>query len=107
MNSMDYAICFRKEAQFCTQSYFLTQSNASNDNSNRGLFHIINYRENSGSPTIDEGLGGTGLNYCPHDYLLLNSMRLCGWKLNSNSFNSPRDYDERITDSSNGPFIAR
>ena len=111
LNSMDYTICFRKENGFCSQTYFIpniniTQQQANQDTTSRGTFNINNVNE-QGRPSVGDNEAGTGIGRCPHDYLLISGLRLCGYHLNSNSFQTSRNFDAPVTDNSSGPFIAR
>ncbi|RWS23139.1 uncharacterized protein B4U80_09841 [Leptotrombidium deliense] len=98
LNNMDYAICFRKEAGFCTQTYTV--------NTTYTPFALINVAPN-GSPLFDTTTAGTGLLKCPFDYLLLSGIRLCGSHLNPFAVNQSPNYDTPVIDISSGPFIAR
>ena len=75
MNNLDYSICFRKEQYFCTQTYTVNTSDDISGNLNVEAFGIS-------SPGIAPGIAGAGVNKCPNDYLLLNGIRFCGYRLN-------------------------
>lgn len=99
LNNMDYAICFRKEKGFCTQTYAV--------NSSIMPLEISAYNP-SGSLIFDSiRYGGAGPGKCQFDYLTLGGVRYCGARLSSTAVLSNTDMDTPIFDRSSGPFIAR
>ncbi|RWS05444.1 uncharacterized protein B4U79_04125, partial [Dinothrombium tinctorium] len=133
LNGLDYAICFRKEAGFCSQTY--------NTNSSSTNFEIVNIHAD-GTPVFNQNSAGAGVLKCRYDYLVLSGIRFCGNRLNIQGaqaantqvttdapitvlrFSSLRQvlryvlneqknhiyhnfYDEKYADTSSGPFIAR
>ncbi|RWS04237.1 uncharacterized protein B4U79_12545, partial [Dinothrombium tinctorium] len=98
LNNLNYAICFRKEAAFCTQTYSASSSSSP--------FAIINVAPN-GSALFDISTAGAGVLKCQFDFLLLSGIRFCGTHLNPFGINQEPVVDLPITDSNSGPFIAR
>ncbi|XP_053212960.1 uncharacterized protein LOC128396407 [Panonychus citri] len=98
LNGMDYAICFRKENGFCTQSYSV--------NSTFTPFEIVNFGPNN-SPTFDQSVAGAGLTRCAYDYIQLNGVRFCGSRLNIRGVDQSPNQDAPVIDTGAGPFIAR
>ncbi|XP_074602257.1 uncharacterized protein LOC141855947 [Brevipalpus obovatus] len=98
LNGLDYAICFRKESGFCTQTYSV--------NSTYVPFEIVNFGPNN-QPTFDQNAAGAGPQRCQFDYILLNGLRLCGSRMNPMAINQNLMNDAQVTDTTSGPFIAR
>ncbi|RWS20080.1 uncharacterized protein B4U80_10746 [Leptotrombidium deliense] len=91
LNGMDYAICFRKEAGFCSQTYI--------NNGTRDDFQIIN-QERDGTERTPNTQANAGIVKCPSDYILLGGIRFCGMYLNIDGL-------QRDTIVTNAPVIVR
>lgn len=100
-NNMDYAICFRKEIGFCTQTYHV--------NTTLVPMEISAYDLHNNRPPFDSKThGGAGVMKCHFDYLILDGIRYCGARLSSLGLTrNDAITDTPIYDGSNGPFIAR
>ncbi|XP_054166036.1 uncharacterized protein LOC128963546 [Oppia nitens] len=97
MNDLHYSICFRKEQYFCTQTYSL-------DN----ISHLLTLNDQSFSINntgVKEKEGEIGLTKCSEDYILLNGIRYCGYRLTSLGDN--KEINGQITDDGSGPFIVK
>lgn len=100
-NNMNYAICFRKEIGFCTQTYHV--------NTTLVAMEISAYDLSNNRPTFDsKNYAGAGAMKCQFDYLILDGIRYCGARLSSLGLTrNDVTTDTPIYDPSNGPFIAR
>ncbi|CAG7717029.1 unnamed protein product [Allacma fusca] len=99
LNNLNYAICIRREAGFCSVTY----TNAGPDGTYQP-FQIVNANA-EGALVIPSGQAGVGYRDCPYDYILLNGFRLCGERLNDATTNILFVNDAPVTDTSNGPFV--
>ncbi|RWS24030.1 uncharacterized protein B4U80_09096, partial [Leptotrombidium deliense] len=70
LNGMDYAMCFRKEGGFCTQTY--------TNNGSREEFQIINAPRGTADGPFPVTQANAGVQRCPNDYLVLGGIRYCG-----------------------------
>ncbi|XP_049772117.1 uncharacterized protein LOC126154588 [Schistocerca cancellata] len=95
LNNLNYAICIRKEAGYCSITY-----------TNEDVFQLVNVDED-GDPTVPPGQAGAGAVSCTDDYIIVTGLglRLCGDRLNDASVNIDFTQDAPVTDTSNGPFI--
>ncbi|XP_042223677.1 uncharacterized protein LOC121867709 [Homarus americanus] len=103
LNNLNYAICLRKEAGFCSVVYNNILP------TNEKSFEIVNFQVDSAgavNPTVSTGEAGVGLIQCVDDYLIMAGTRLCGHRLNDGSSPQPTD-NAPITDTTNGPFIVQ
>lgn len=103
LNNLNYAICLRKEAGFCSVVY---------NNEINGVtqaFDIVNFRMNTSPPTavVPVGEAGVGLIQCPDDYLVIAGTRLCGERFNDGSTDPQPTNNGAVTDSTNGPFTVQ
>ncbi|XP_052125230.1 uncharacterized protein LOC113216579 [Frankliniella occidentalis] len=98
-NNLNYAICVRKEAGFCSITYSTVSSNGT-----AAPFQLLNEDQN-GAPTIPPGQAGAEVFNCPSDYIVLNGIRLCGERLNDASVDSDYTHNSPVTDSGSGPFV--
>nr|XP_053629373.1 uncharacterized protein LOC128686459 isoform X1 [Cherax quadricarinatus] len=106
LNNLNYAMCIRKEAGFCSVVY---QTIPSGNYTKNRVFEIVNFHiDSSGVATsvIPSGEAGLGLIQCPDDYLIMAGTRLCGERLNDGSNPQPTN-NGPITDKTRGPFIVQ
>ncbi|XP_063924237.1 uncharacterized protein LOC135138242 [Zophobas morio] len=97
-NNLNYAICIRKEAGYCSITY---------TNSPAGLeypFQLSNVDENDES-TVPPGQAGAEIFSCPDDYIVIGGIRLCGDKLNDGSLIEDFTMNAPVTDTSGGPIV--
>ncbi|XP_044260176.1 uncharacterized protein LOC123008447 [Tribolium madens] len=97
-NNLNYAICIRKEAGFCS----ITYTNVPN-----GLeypFQLVNLNDD-GVSTVPMGQAGVDIFNCPDDYIVIGGTRLCGDKLNDGSLIEDFTMNAPVTDSSAGPIV--
>ncbi|KAK9874338.1 hypothetical protein WA026_002688 [Henosepilachna vigintioctopunctata] len=97
-NNLNYAICIRREAGYCS----ITYTNVMN-----GLeypFQFVNFAAN-GQPTVMPGQAGIETFDCPNDYIVINGVRLCGYKLNDGTVNQDLTMNAPVTDNSMGPIV--
>ncbi|KAH7933611.1 hypothetical protein HPB49_014370 [Dermacentor silvarum] len=73
LNNLDYTVCFRKEAGYCSITYSVPGMDVP--------FSIQNVGADN-APTTNETEAGLGVTECTMDYLLLGGVRYCGTKLN-------------------------
>ncbi|XP_066947494.1 uncharacterized protein [Macrobrachium rosenbergii] len=103
LNNLNYAVCLRKEAGFCSIVYDNTVNGVKQD------FEIVNFRIGPSLATsvVPVGEAGVGLIQCPDDYLIMAGTRLCGDRLNDGSTNPQPTNSAPVTDSTNGPFTVQ
>ncbi|XP_071517466.1 uncharacterized protein [Panulirus ornatus] len=102
LNNLNYVICIRKEAGFCSIVY-------QNPSSNNTSFEIANLQASPSLVTsaVPAGEAGVGIIQCPNDYLIMAGTRLCGDRLNDGSSNPQPTNNGPVIDSTNGPFIVQ
>lgn len=132
-NNLDYAICFRKEVGFCTQTYQVNTTLVPMEINAQAPSTFYQFSFQSilfALPNLDaqplfesKTYGGTGIQKCAMDYILLDGMRFCGARLSTMGLSTNAETDtpvfgEFVTykrllirnsnlDRSSGPFIAR
>nr|XP_045592517.1 uncharacterized protein LOC123754303 [Procambarus clarkii] len=106
LNNLNYAMCIRKEAGFCSVVY---KNMASTNSIIDKQFEIVNFKVDSkgvATSLVPKGEAGIGPIQCPNDYLIMAGNRLCGERLNDGSNPQPTN-NGPITDRTNGPFIVQ
>ncbi|CAL8116018.1 unnamed protein product [Orchesella dallaii] len=98
LNNLNYAICIRKEAGFCS----ITYTNLVPDGQ-YFPFQVVN-ADAQGNLLLPSGQAGVGIRNCPDDYIILNGIRLCGERLNDGTKTTLLMDDAPVTDATNGPF---
>nr|XP_037273357.1 uncharacterized protein LOC119165280 [Rhipicephalus microplus] len=98
LNNLDYTVCFRKEAGYCSITYSVPGMNVP--------FSIQNVGADN-APTTNETEAGLGVTECTMDYLLLGGVRYCGTKLNPSTEMPNPVVNAPVTDTTSGPFMAR
>ncbi|XP_075532255.1 uncharacterized protein LOC142564933 [Dermacentor variabilis] len=98
LNNLDYTVCFRKEAGFCSITYSVPGMDVP--------FSIQNVGADN-APTTNETEAGLGVAECTMDYLLLGGVRYCGTKLNPSTEMPNPVINAPVTDMTSGPFTAR
>ncbi|XP_077493158.1 uncharacterized protein LOC144104174 [Amblyomma americanum] len=98
LNNLDYTVCFRKEAGYCSITYSVPGPEVP--------FSIQNVGPDS-APTTNETEAGVGMVECPMDYLLLGGVRYCGTKLNPSMEEPNPVINAPVTDMTSGPFMVR
>ncbi|XP_022188464.2 uncharacterized protein LOC111047104 [Nilaparvata lugens] len=98
MNNLNYAVCIKKEYGFCS----ITYSNLINKIDMP--FELKNLDED-GMFTVNPGEAGVESYNCPDDYIVLNKVKLCGYRLNDASENPDFRSNHLIRDTDNGPFV--
>ncbi|CAN7940380.1 unnamed protein product, partial [Ixodes hexagonus] len=105
-NNLDYSICFRKEADYCSQTYTIIQLTQRKGSRSQGS---PNYGPRVGSGPrrpSDRAMAGR-LTECPMDYILLGGVRYCGTRLNPDVGATNPSVNAPVTDTSSGPFMVR
>ncbi|XP_064487622.1 uncharacterized protein LOC135399813 [Ornithodoros turicata] len=97
MNNLDYTICFRKEAGFCSQTYSVPDDAP----------FVLENVDADNAPTVAETEAGVGVVECSMDYVLLGAVRFCGTRLNPDVGPNNPDVNAPVTDTTTGPFVAR
>ncbi|KAF2889670.1 hypothetical protein ILUMI_16503, partial [Ignelater luminosus] len=97
-NNLNYAVCIRKAAGYCSITYTNIQ------NGTTYPFQIRNV-DDAGQPTVPPGQAGAEIFSCPDDYIVINGIRLCGDRLNDGSVIQDFTRNAPVTDSSAGPII--
>ncbi|RZF37010.1 hypothetical protein LSTR_LSTR004698 [Laodelphax striatellus] len=98
MNNLNYAVCIKKEYGFCSITY-------SNIINNFEMPFELNNLDEEGMLTVNPGEAGVESYNCPDDYIVLNKVKLCGYRLNDASENSDFRSNHLIRDADNGPFV--
>nr|CAD7427796.1 unnamed protein product [Timema monikensis] len=78
-NNLNYAICIKKADGYCG----ITYSNVASDGT-VNPFQLININED-GESLVPPGQAGAEVFNCPHDYIVVNGVRLCGDRFNDAS----------------------
>lgn len=98
-NDLNYAICIRKETGYCSITYSVRSTNASDTS-----FQLINVDED-GESLVPLGQAGAEAFNCPDDYIVIAGVRLCGDRFNDASMQIDFTENAPVTDNTNGPFI--
>ncbi|KAL1482870.1 hypothetical protein MTO96_013377 [Rhipicephalus appendiculatus] len=93
LNNLDYTVCFRKEAGYCSITYSVPGMNVP--------FSIQNVGADN-APTTNETEAGLGVTECTMDYLLLGGVRYCGTKLNPSTEEPNPVVNAPVTDTTSG-----
>ncbi|KAE8744956.1 hypothetical protein FOCC_FOCC008368 [Frankliniella occidentalis] len=104
-NNLNYAICVRKEAGFCSITYSTVSSNGTaapfqllnEDQIQSSMNEYVHDLSTDGAPTIPPGQAGAEVFNCPSDYIVLNGIRLCGERLNDASVDSDYTHNSPVT----------
>ncbi|XP_055299975.1 uncharacterized protein LOC129567288 [Sitodiplosis mosellana] len=94
-NNLNYVICIQRQWNYCSTTY----SNEADDMEYD--FQLINI-DSEGMSVIPEKQAGVEIFSCNDDYISVNSIRLCGEKLNDANRNDDLTANAVITDTSNG-----
>ncbi|XP_074041849.1 uncharacterized protein isoform X2 [Leptinotarsa decemlineata] len=94
-NNLNYAICIRREAGFCSITY---------TNVRNGVEYPFELRNVDGVSTLPRGIAGVDTIDCPDDYIVVAGTRLCGYKFNDGS-NSNFTVNAPVTDTNAGPIV--
>ncbi|RWS15546.1 uncharacterized protein B4U79_13640 [Dinothrombium tinctorium] len=111
-NNLDYTMCFKKHAGFCTITYSAPRETDNQVDPNRPITPgqsplTANYFDIQADSKVGEA-AGAGIFECPSDFLLLAGIRYCGGKLNGNIFQQTNPTtNSEIFDNSTGPLYAR
>ncbi|KAF7286637.1 hypothetical protein GWI33_004670 [Rhynchophorus ferrugineus] len=97
-NNLNYAICIRREAGYCSVTYTNIQ------NGQMYPFQLVNQYTN-GQLTIPQGQAGVDILNCPDDYIIIDGTRLCGERFNDGSTTANFSTNAPVTDTSTGPII--
>lgn len=98
-NNLNYAICIKRSPGYCTITYTTEETGAA-----ARPFQLRNVGAN-GIPTIPEGQAGAEIFSCPDDYISVNSIRLCGDRLNDASVTDNFTVNAPVVDYSFGPVV--
>ncbi|XP_031617542.1 uncharacterized protein LOC116337263 [Contarinia nasturtii] len=94
-NNLNYVICIKRQWNYCSTTY----TNEAEDVEYE--FQMINI-DSEGTSVIPEKQAGIEIFSCNDDYISVNSIRLCGEKLNDASRNDDLSANSIVTDTSNG-----
>ncbi|CAG9770245.1 unnamed protein product [Ceutorhynchus assimilis] len=97
-NNLNYAICIRREAGYCS----ITYTNVRNSQTNP--FQLVNVLPN-GQSTVPSGQAGVDVLNCPDDYIIIDGTRLCGDRFNDGSTSTNFSLNAAVTDTSTGPIV--
>lgn len=94
---MNYAICIKKAQGYCAVTY---------TNSYKGreeIFELIN--KDAKGNIIASGQAGAEIFGCPDDFIAVNFIRLCGFKLNDGASSIDFNLNEPVRSVMNGPIV--
>ncbi|XP_070507138.1 uncharacterized protein [Chironomus tepperi] len=96
-NNMNYAICIKRALGYCTITY-------TNEYKGREeVFELVNTDANGN--IIAPGQAGAEIFGCPDDFLAVNYIRICGYKLNDGALTINFNTNEPVTSIMNGPIV--
>lgn len=94
---MNYAICIRRHADHCIVKY---------TNEIKGfeeVFELINL--DPAGNVLAEGQAGAEIFSCPDDFIAVNYIRLCGYKLNDGAVSVNFNINVPVRSYMNGPIV--
>uniref|UniRef100_A0A336KTK0 CSON000049 protein n=1 Tax=Culicoides sonorensis TaxID=179676 RepID=A0A336KTK0_CULSO len=98
-NNLNYAICIKRSPGYCTITYTAEESGAV-----ARPFQLRNVDQN-GVLTVPEGQAGAEIFNCPDDHISVNSIRLCGDRLNDASVTDNFTLNAPVVDYTFGPIV--
>lgn len=94
---MNYAICIKKYPDYCTVKY-------SNEYKGKEeMFELQNIDANGNF--LAKGQAGAEIFSCPDDFIAVNYIRLCGYKLNDGAISINFNLNIPVTSIMNGPIV--
>lgn len=94
---MNYAICIKRTQGYCSISY-------SNEYKEREeIFELVNKDANGNFIAV--GQAGAEIFGCPDDFIAVNYIRLCGYKLNDGAQSINFNINEPVRSVMNGPIV--
>lgn len=97
-NNLNYAICINRNIGYCTLTY------SNERNGDEFEFQLLNV-DDEGHSIVPPRQAGAEIYNCPHDFLIVNGIRLCGEKLNDGARSEDFSKNFPITDLTAGPLI--
>ncbi|XP_030764365.1 uncharacterized protein LOC115888705 [Sitophilus oryzae] len=97
-NNLNYAICIRREAGYCSITYRNVQGGQTYP------FQLVNELP-SGQLTVPQGQAGVDILNCPDDYIIIDGTRLCGDRFNDGSTSANFSMNAPVVDTSAGPIV--
>ncbi|ENN75071.1 hypothetical protein YQE_08384, partial [Dendroctonus ponderosae] len=94
MNNLNYAVCIRREAGYCSITY----------SSQNYPFQLVNSLPN-GQITVPAGQAGVDVLNCPDDFIIIDGTRLCGDRFNDGSTVMNFSQNAPVVDTSSGPIV--
>ncbi|XP_037910167.1 uncharacterized protein LOC119650976 [Hermetia illucens] len=98
LNNLNYAICIERMPDKCSITY--TNQVAEGELP----FQLINVNEQM-VPLVPPGLAGVDVFNCPDDFIAVNSVHLCGSKLNDGSVSQNFNENAPVTEYGAGPIV--
>ncbi|XP_048521994.1 uncharacterized protein LOC109540096 [Dendroctonus ponderosae] len=93
-NNLNYAVCIRREAGYCSITY----------SSQNYPFQLVNSLPN-GQITVPAGQAGVDVLNCPDDFIIIDGTRLCGDRFNDGSTVMNFSRNAPVVDTSSGPIV--
>ncbi|XP_034487949.1 uncharacterized protein LOC117792093 [Drosophila innubila] len=98
-NNLNYAICLARSKNVCSVSYNTEQLGGDQPD-----FQIIN-KDEAENDLVADGQAGAGIFNCPDDFIAVNSVRLCGERLNDGIENEDFTMHATVRDIAAGPIV--
>jgi hypothetical protein len=94
---MNYAICIKRNYGFC-RIYYTNEIKGREEK-----FELIN--KDAAGNILAPNQAGAEVFSCPNDFIAVNYIRLCGFKLNDGSLTVNFNQNSPIRDYMNGPIV--
>ncbi|KAH8310785.1 hypothetical protein KR044_003015, partial [Drosophila immigrans] len=99
LNNLNYAICLARSKNVCSVSYNTEQLGGDQPD-----FQISN-KDEAENDLVSDGQAGAGIFNCPDDFIAINSVRLCGERLNDGIENEDFNMHAAVRDIAAGPIV--
>ncbi|EDV98624.1 uncharacterized protein LOC6569972 [Drosophila grimshawi] len=99
LNNMNYAVCLARSKNVCSISYNIEQRGGDQPD-----FQLIN-KDEAENDLVSDGQAGAGIFNCPDDFIAINSVRLCGERLNDGIENEDFTMHATVRDIAAGPIV--
>ncbi|XP_017959057.1 uncharacterized protein LOC108653207 [Drosophila navojoa] len=99
LNNLNYAICLARSKNVCSISYSTEQQGGDQPD-----FQLIN-KDEAENDLVPDGQAGAGIFNCPDDFIAINSVRLCGERLNDGIEIEDYTMHATVRDIAAGPIV--
>ncbi|XP_064550423.1 uncharacterized protein LOC135436670 [Drosophila montana] len=99
LNNLNYAVCLARSKNVCSIRYITEQLGGDQPD-----FQLIN-KDEAENDLVASGQAGAGIFNCPDDFIAVNSVRLCGERLNDGTENEDYTMHAVVRDIAAGPIV--